>query len=88
MSYQETSSLSIAPLETVDFSRLVTRDEAEISKLLASCQTHGFFYLDLQNAESRPILEDAQHVVRIMENYFAQPLEVKMKDDRQSLTLG
>jgi isopenicillin N synthase-like dioxygenase len=85
---QETSSLSIAPLETVDFSRLVTRDEAEISKLLVSCQTHGFFYLDLQNAESRPLLEDAQHMVRIMENYFAQPLEVKMKDDRQSLTLG
>ena len=88
MPYQEPSSLSVAPLETVDFSRLVTRDEAEISKLLVSCQTHGFFYLDLQNAESRTILEDAQQLVRIMENYFAQPLEAKMKDDRQSLTLG
>ena len=81
--------IDIAPLETVDFSRLLSKGSAEIAKLLHCCVTHGFFYLDLQGTESaRQLLSYKEDVFRFMETYFNQPLDVKMKDDRSSVTDG
>jgi hypothetical protein len=34
------------------------------------------------------VLEDLKDVLVVMENYFNQPREAKMKDDRQSDTHG
>ena len=81
--------VTIAPLATIDLARLIERDGAEIAKLLSACVTHGFFYLDLQTSEQgRQIVSDEQGLLRFMREYFNQPHEVKMLDDRQSFTHG
>lgn len=54
-----------------------------------ACVTHGFFYLDLQTSkQGRQILADEQGLLRFMREYFDQPHEVKMLDDRQSFAHG
>ncbi|KAJ3557215.1 hypothetical protein NM688_g1590 [Phlebia brevispora] len=79
----------IATLATIDLQGLVTRDPAEITKLLDACVTHGFFYLNLQTSDAgRQILEAEQNAYRFMEEYFSRPLETKMKDDRGHPTHG
>ncbi|KAF9458157.1 2OG-Fe-II oxygenase family oxidoreductase [Collybia nuda] len=81
--------VDIAPLETIDLARLLVRDPAEVTKLLKACIKHGFFYLDLQTSDvGRKIMKDEQEVLRFMETYFAQSLEKKMLDDRQSFLHG
>jgi isopenicillin N synthase-like dioxygenase len=81
--------VNVAPLETIDFANLASRDPAEISRLLRCCQTHGFFYLDLQGTDSaRQVISDEKDILRFMETYFDQPLDVKMKEDRTSVTHG
>ena len=72
----------IASLETIDFGRLIDKDKAEQLKLLALCVKDGFFYLNLQSPSISRILSDKEKVVRMMEAYFALPLDEKMKDDR------
>ena len=79
---------SIASLETIDFGRLIDKDKAEQLKLLALCVKDGFFYLDLQSPSISRILSDKEKVVRMMEAYFALPLDEKMKDDRGTHTHG
>ena len=82
------TEVSIAPLENIDFARLETKNSAEIDKLLNCCKTHGFFYLDLRGTESaNQFLADKMDMLRFMETYFDQPLEVKM-GDRTSVTHG
>ncbi|KAF8890525.1 2OG-Fe-II oxygenase family oxidoreductase [Gymnopilus junonius] len=78
----------VAPLETIDFGRILEQDPAEQSKLLAVCIKDGFFYLDLQAPRIRQILADKAHVVQMMEEYFALPNDVKMKDNRGAHTHG
>ncbi|EIW65088.1 2OG-Fe-II oxygenase family oxidoreductase [Trametes versicolor FP-101664 SS1] len=81
--------VTVAPLATVDLGRLLAKDAAEVAKLLDVCKTHGFFYLDLQTCEpGRQILEAEQGVLRFMERFFGQPLDVKMLEDRKSHTHG
>ena len=78
----EGSPVNIAPLETIDFSRIATKEPAEAAKLLKAAQSDGFFYLDLQNDVADLMLAERRNIVHIMEKYFDQPFEVKMKDDR------
>ncbi|KAJ7590077.1 2OG-Fe-II oxygenase family oxidoreductase [Mycena floridula] len=81
--------LPIAHLDTIDFVRLEAKDPAEVSKLLHSCQTQGFFYLALKgNEKSARVVADKDNVLRVMEEYFAQPLDIKMKDNHGSVTDG
>ena len=79
---------SIASLETIDFGRLIDKDKAEQHKLFAICVKDGFFYLDLQSPSISKILSDKENVARMMEAYFALPLDEKMKDDRGTHTHG
>jgi hypothetical protein len=70
--------VSVAPLETIDFARLASKDPFEISRLLRCCETHGFFYLDLQGTDSaRQVISDEKDVLRFMETYFDQPQDEK-----------
>ena len=80
--------LDVALLPTIDFARLLSQEQSEINRLLAASQKEGFFYLDLSGPKSRQVLEDLKDVLVVMENYFNQPREAKMKDDRQSDTHG
>jgi len=76
----EGNRIDTAPLETIDFARLAAKEAAEIAKLFKSCQTQGFFYLDLQNDATRQILTDMQNILRVTKKYFGQSRELKMKD--------
>lgn len=67
----------VYPMETIDFSRLLSQEPAELEKLVKCCQTEGFFYLDLQGIDGRRMLEDQQETLRVMENFFQAPIEVK-----------
>jgi len=78
----------VAPLDTIDFSLLATKDAIEVAKLLHSSVTHGFFSLTLQNDATCQILEDWQDLLHITKEYFGQPQEVKMKDYSTSQAHG
>jgi len=80
----EGRQIDIAPLATINFALLANEEPAEIMKLVRACETHGFFYLNLQNKAGAQILRDKQSVLRITEDYFHQPYDVKMRDDRAS----
>lgn len=64
---------------TVNFDRLLEKDDTEIQKLVTATEYPGFFYLDFSRA---PIYEQARAVYACTEEYFDQPKEVKSKDAR------
>ncbi|EKD19996.1 uncharacterized protein L3040_002326 [Drepanopeziza brunnea f. sp. 'multigermtubi'] len=67
----------VYPMQTVDFSRLLSQEPTEIEKLVKCCQTEGFFYIDLQGIDGRRMLEDQQETLKLMKRFFDSPLEVK-----------
>ena len=79
-----------ASLETIEYSKLQNGDALELSRLLKLCERDGFFYLNLENLEANTsrVIEDWENVLAFTKEYFAQPVEVKMRDDRQSDTTG
>jgi len=80
------NDVPIAPLPTIDFASLESKNSNETKNLLEACKTHGFFYLNLKDVGT--VLDDWQKVLRVMETYFGQDLPTKMKDDRRSDTYG
>lgn len=80
--------LPTAELPTISFAKLANNDPDETERLLAASRFEGFFYLDLEGRESQNIDLNRRSVLDFMEKYFAQPLAVKMQDDRQSETHG
>lgn len=79
----------VAPLSTIDLTKLISRDATEVTRLLDACVTHGFFYLDLQTSiQGRQIVADEQGLLLFMKNYFEQSHEKKMLDDRKVHTHG
>ena len=75
---------NVAYLQTIDFSKLLAQEEAEITKLLNASSTAGFFYVDLQGQSTRGLLEDEDRMYEVMQKYFGLSLEVKMNDDRKT----
>jgi len=67
----------VYPMQTVDFSALLSQEPAEIEKLVKVCQTEGFFYIDLKGIDGRRILEDEKETLALMNRFFDSPLEVK-----------
>jgi isopenicillin N synthase-like dioxygenase len=78
----------VYPMQTVDFSRLLSQEPAEIEKLVDCCQTEGFFYIDLQGIDGRRMLDDQQETLRLMKRFFESPLEVKNEFGLVSPHLG
>jgi hypothetical protein len=76
------NNLKVAHLETIDFSKLLAHEEAEVSKLMSACTTAGFFYVDLQGQSGRGLLEDEDSMYKAMAEFFDQPLDVKKKEER------
>ena len=74
------AEVQVAPLNTINYSRLSTKDLLEVDRLIKSCEELGFFYLDLENHPNGQILKDVNSIFRIIKDYFEQPLEVKKKD--------
>lgn len=67
----------VYPMETVDFSRLLSNEPAELEKTLRCCQKEGYFYLDLNNIDGRRFLEDQERTLELMHKFFAAPEEAK-----------
>jgi isopenicillin N synthase-like dioxygenase len=78
----------VYPMQTVDFSRLLSQEPAEIEKLVKCCQDEGFFYIDLQGIDGRRMLDDQQETLKLMHRFFESPLEVKNEYGLVSPHLG
>ncbi|WQF81137.1 Putative oxoglutarate/iron-dependent dioxygenase, non-hem dioxygenase domain-containing protein [Colletotrichum destructivum] len=73
-------------LPTIHLDLLRAESADESGNLLDACKSHGFFYLDLtSDAELCRLWAE---MLRIMAEYFNQPLEVKMQDARGSDNFG
>jgi isopenicillin N synthase-like dioxygenase len=62
--------VQIAQLHTINFSRLLSQEPAELDKLLHLCKTEGFFYRDLQDIDERRMLDDKARLLKVMERFF------------------
>ena len=69
-------------LPTLHLDLLRTGNAAESKKLLHTCQTQGFFYLDLTS--DAEVCQQWEDLLLVMKQYFTQPLEVKMQDAKGS----
>lgn len=78
----------VYPMQTVDFSQLLSQEPSEIEKLVKCCQTEGFFYIDLQGIDGRRMLDDQQETLKLMHRFFESPLEVKNEYGLVSPHLG
>lgn len=67
-------------LETVSLKKLLDHDEAEEQRVFEICCNKGFFYLHLADCEQGEAIErEANQICRIGEQFFAQPLDEKLK---------
>jgi len=80
--------LASARLETLDFRKLLQRDQFELSKLLKACQQQGFFYLDPADLNSPRGFNDRLEAISVAQKWFDRPLEEKMKVHQDSVTKG
>ncbi|KAF2010643.1 Clavaminate synthase-like protein, partial [Aaosphaeria arxii CBS 175.79] len=64
-------------MQTIDFSKLLSSEPAELERLVKCCVDEGYFYLDLQNVDGRRFLDDQQETLKLMHRFFESPLEVK-----------
>lgn len=80
--------LPVCELETINFSRLLSQEPAEINKLLQCCQNAGFFYLDLRDIDGRRMLEDHQRLLALMRRFFNSPHDEKNEIGLPSLEHG
>lgn len=71
------TKVPVYPMETIDFSLLLSQEPAEVERLVRCCETLGYFYLDLQNIDGRRILEDRLATLDLMYRFFDAPLEAK-----------
>jgi isopenicillin N synthase-like dioxygenase len=80
-------NIPIAPLPVINFDDLLSGSHTEIVRLVDICKTLGFFYLNLTGA-AQTALDNSRDAFRFMEEYFDQPLQVKLRDARLSVTHG
>lgn len=78
----------VCKLQTIDFSRLLSHEPAEINKLLRCCLDAGFFYLDLQDIDGRWMLGDHQRLLALMRRFFNSPDDEKNEIGLPSLEHG
>jgi len=71
------TKVPVYPMDTIDFSLLLSQEPAEVEKLVRCCEGQGFFYLDLNNIDGRRILDDRKATLDLMYRFFEQPLEAK-----------
>lgn len=72
------SDLAIAPISRISFSEVVAGNADEELKVLEACQTHGFFYLDLQHIDvGELLLSDSDGLLQLARQLFDLPTETK-----------
>ena len=70
-------TVPVYPMETVDFSRLLSQEPAELEKVLQCCKKEGYFYLDMNGIDGRRFLEDQEQTLQLMYRFFDAPIEAK-----------
>ena len=73
------NKINLAPLDIIDYQKLLDRNPDEIQRLLKAARDVGFFHLDLNGAATKRYLQDLQQLYALQMQYFDQPLEMKMK---------
>ncbi|KAK3314213.1 hypothetical protein B0H66DRAFT_374245 [Apodospora peruviana] len=79
---------AVAQLQTIRFSPLLDRDEAELAKLTKACETDGFFYLDLSDMGADRLFADLDEASDLVKNWMKQPREKKCETITTSLSHG
>jgi isopenicillin N synthase-like dioxygenase len=86
-SIANTDNAGVANLTVVSYEKLLSNDQDESSRLLSACREWGFFYLDLTSTESASYLRTVNELSGVSKEYFAQPLDYKLKDTREEWSL-
>ena len=68
---------AIANVPTIRFAPLLDRDEVELAKLVAACETVGFFYVDLSDEGSNKMFTQLEAVSDLVKLWMKQPREKK-----------
>jgi isopenicillin N synthase-like dioxygenase len=73
----------LAELAVISWEKLHQKDPAEATRLLSACTDWGFFYLDLNSNKAEKYRHLVSALNRVSQEYFARPLEEKMKDTNE-----
>lgn len=75
----------VANIALIAYEKLLAKDPAEIAKLYEACAHWGFFYLDLDGNQTKEYLDNVGALFGAAKEYFAKPLEEKLKDTRKEI---
>lgn len=75
--------IPVAQPSIISLAKLRTKDPAELALLGKAASNTGFFYLNLRgDAKGERVLAHLPDVYSVVEKYFSQPEEAKVKDAR------
>jgi hypothetical protein len=78
-----------AELPVIDAGRLYLNDAEEVQHLVNACCQYAVFYLQLNStSDGSQVLQAEGGVLQFMEEYFGQPLEMKIRDASGNDTEG
>ncbi|KAL9054588.1 MAG: hypothetical protein Q9162_004051 [Coniocarpon cinnabarinum] len=70
--------LKEAPISRISLGKLLAKDESESARLFSSCQTYGFFYMDLTDcSEGKELLKQSDQIRELAKAAFHLPWEDK-----------
>lgn len=75
----------LADLTVISYEKLLSKDATEAARLHSACAEWGFFYLDIGGSKSEHYRETVDTLFGIGKEYFAKPLEEKLKDTRKEI---
>ncbi|KAF4767935.1 hypothetical protein N7455_000254 [Penicillium solitum] len=81
-------SLDVAELDEIRLENVIAKDELEMAKLLKAAESQGFFYVTFNDDLSEKISRYLQTSYQTSHEYFARPLEEKMKEFREDMVHG
>ncbi|KAJ5787327.1 hypothetical protein N7457_002317 [Penicillium paradoxum] len=81
-------SLDVAELEVINFERITAKDPVEMAKLLKAAESPGFFFFSFDDDLSGKISEYIRTCYLNCNEYFAKPLDEKMKEFREDVDRG
>jgi isopenicillin N synthase-like dioxygenase len=76
------NDVEIAPLVTISLKNLIAHNEEEHARLFSASKSLGFFYLDMRGcSDGEHLLQEADEMFALMQQFFALPVEEKAKYD-------
>ncbi|KAI0471043.1 Clavaminate synthase-like protein [Xylariaceae sp. FL0804] len=78
----------VYPMQTFDFSKLLSHEPAELDRLVGCCRDEGYFYVDLRGIDGRRFLDDQQETLKLMHRFFGSSAEAKNEFGLVSPHLG